>query len=43
MTRSNEETAAADFGDDRGSPCGSGSKGANQKSRNPASFIRASI
>ena len=43
MMRLNEETPATDFGDDRGSPCGSGSKGANQKSRNPAPFICASI
>jgi hypothetical protein len=41
MTRSDEETPVAS--QRRPGPCGSGTKGANQKSRNPAPFIWASI
>jgi hypothetical protein len=41
MTRFKEKTPAA--AQRRPGPCGSGSKGANQKSRNPAPFICASI
>jgi hypothetical protein len=41
MTRSNKETPVAS--QRRPGPCGSGSKGTNQKSRNPAPFICASI